>query len=113
MRPRPRLVPHPHAKVLDRRRSLLEDLVARDDLPVGLLDLAELGQEVPKLGAGAGVVGGPELHAEERRLRVGRRGEVAADDGVLVELVAALLMIFVFFSFFFGRRWKERKKGSK
>jgi len=47
------------------------------------------------------------------RLGVGGGGVVGAHDGVLVELVAALLMIFVFFPFFFGRRWKERKKGSK
>ena len=93
MRPGPRLVPHPDPKVLDRRRPLLEDLVARDDLPVGLLDLAQLGQKVPELGACARVVGGPELHAEERGLRVGGGGEVAPDDGVLVELVAALLFV--------------------
>ena len=92
VRPGPRLVPHPDPKVLDRRRPLLEDLVARDDLSVGLLDLAELGEEVPELGARAGVVGGPELHAEEGGLRVRGGGEVAPDDGVLVELVAALVV---------------------
>jgi len=60
-------------------------LVQRDDLAVRLLDLLQLGEEVPEAGLGDHIVGGKDAHAVElwRRLAVG--GQMAPDDLVLLE----------------------------
>lgn len=59
--------------------------VEADNLTVGLLDLLELGQEVPEARLGDHCVGGKDAHAVQlgRRVRLG--GQVAPDDLVLVE----------------------------
>ena len=44
---RPGVVPQPNAEVLDGGRPLLPDLLKGDDFAVSLLDLLQLGQEVP------------------------------------------------------------------
>ena len=47
---RPGVVPQPNAEVLDGGRPLLPDLLKGDDFAVSLLDLLQLGQEVPEPG---------------------------------------------------------------
>ena len=58
-------------------------LVQADNLTIGLLDLLELGEEVPEARLGDDVVGGEDSHAIELRggSRVGR--QVPSDDLVL------------------------------
>jgi len=91
---RPRLITQPDPVALNRRGALLEDLMARQDLSVGLLDTAQLGEEVPELGPRPDDVRRPHLHPKDflggigaRLVGLGRK--VAADDLILVPLVAA------------------------
>lgn len=60
-------------------------LVHGDDLAVCLLDLAELGQEVPEAGLCDNIVGSKDAHAVKLRGRVGLAGEEAPDDLVLLK----------------------------
>jgi hypothetical protein len=85
VRARPRVVTNPDTEILDLQRSLLVDHVERDDLAVGLLDLAELHKEVPEAGFGDHGVGCEDAHAVEFGGGVGVGGEVAANDLVFVE----------------------------
>lgn len=59
--------------------------IEADDLTVGLLDLLELGQEVPEARLGHNSVRRKDAHAVQlgRRVRLG--GQVTPDDLVLVE----------------------------
>ena len=80
--PRAGLVTDPDAVVLHARRVLLEDLVARDDVTVGLLDPAELGEEVP--ARRGGVRGRRVRRGGARNTRPARRaGAERVGDGGL------------------------------
>jgi hypothetical protein len=101
-----RVVTDPDTEVLDLGRTLLGDLcdalvssyvsratsilgytydVEADDFTVGLLDLLQLGEEVPETRLGHNCVRGEDAHAVQlgRRVRLGR--QVTPDDLVLVE----------------------------
>jgi hypothetical protein len=80
-----RVVTDPDAKVLDLEGVLLVDLVERDNLAVGLLDLTELHEEVPEARLGNDIVGGKDAHAVQFGRRVGLGGQMAPDDLVLLE----------------------------
>ena len=66
-------------------RCRCTDLVQRNDLAVGLLDLAELAQEVPEAGLGDDIVGSEDAHPVKLGGRVGLTGEVTANDLVLLK----------------------------
>jgi hypothetical protein len=80
-----RVISDPDTEVLDLERALLVDLVEGNDLAVGLLDLAELHQEIPESGFGDHIIGSEDAHAVEfgGRVRLGR--QMAADDLVFLE----------------------------
>lgn len=59
--------------------------VDADDLAVALLDLPELGQEVPEPRLGDDLVGREDAHAVQLGRGVGLRGQIAPDDLVLGE----------------------------
>lgn len=59
--------------------------IEADDLAVGLLDLPELGQEVPEPRLGHHSVGREDAHAVQLGGRVSLSGQVTPDDLVLVE----------------------------
>lgn len=80
-----RVVSDPDTEVLDLERVLLVDLVQRDDLTVGLLDLLELGHEVPETGLGNDIVRGEDAHAVELGSGVSLVGEEAPNDLVLLK----------------------------
>jgi len=82
---RARVVSDPDTEVLDLERVLLVDLVQAHDLTVGLLDLAELGQEVPETGLGNNIVRCEDAHAVELRARVRIGRQVASDDLVFLQ----------------------------
>ena len=88
MEPGAALVTNPDTVVLNGGDILFEDLVARDDLAVRLLHLLQAGEEVPKLGLRAGVVGAPQLHAVH--LGFGHRigGDVTTHDVELTVLLS-------------------------
>lgn len=67
----------------ERRRCT--DLVQRNDLAVGLLDLAELAKEVPEAGLRDDIVGSEDAHPVKLGGRVGLTGEVTANDLVLLK----------------------------
>lgn len=79
------IVTDPDAKVLDLERALLVDDVERDDLAVGLLDLAQLHQEVPEAGLGNHGIGREDAHAVQLRRRVRVGGQVAPDHLVFLQ----------------------------
>jgi len=56
------------------------DLAHRDDLSVGLLDLAELAKKVPEPRFGDNLIGRKDAHAVELGGGVGLRGQMAPDD---------------------------------
>lgn len=60
-------------------------LVQSHDFAIRLLDLAELGEEVPEAGFGDDIVGGEDAHAVELRGRVGIGRQVAPDDLVFLQ----------------------------
>lgn len=98
-----RIVTDPDTEVLDLERALLVDLQIRvnyaeclmqmnltyhvqaDDLTVGLLDLAELHQEVPEAGLGDHSVRRKYAHAVQLWRWVCLGGQMAADDLVFCE----------------------------
>lgn len=80
-----RVVADPDTKVLHLQGVALEDLVDRDDLTVRLLDLFELTKEVPEAGLGDDGVWRKDAHLVELGLTLVFRGELAADDLVLVQ----------------------------
>lgn len=87
VRARARVVADPDAKVLDLHGSLLKDLVDRDNLAGGLLDLLHLLEEVEEARLGDNLVGGEDAHLEKLLRRSSgllRGGELAANDLVLV-----------------------------
>lgn len=59
--------------------------VETDDLSVGLLDLAELHQEVPESRLSDNIVGSEDAHAVQLRGGVGLGGQVAPNDLVLIK----------------------------
>ncbi len=59
--------------------------VERNDLAIRFLDFSQLHKEVPEAGFGDNSVGCEDAHTVEFGGRVGVRGEVAANDLVLVE----------------------------
>jgi len=63
VRERARVVADPDAEVLDGRCVLLVDLLAREDLTVGTLQLLELRDEVPEAALGDGGVRREEVQA--------------------------------------------------
>ena len=60
-------------------------LVEGDDLAVGLLDLLQLGKEVPEPRLGDNLVGSEDAHAVKLWGWVGIRRQVAADDLVFLK----------------------------
>ena len=72
---RARLVADPDPKVLNRRDVLFEDLVARDDLTVRLLNFLKAGQEVPGVKNGLDAMDGGWKVSDDGR---GGRRAVAA-----------------------------------
>lgn len=80
-----RVVSDPDTEVLDLGGALLVDLLDRDDLTSGLLDLLEAAQEVPESGLGNRSVGGKDGHAVKGGGRVGLGGQVTADDRILLK----------------------------
>ena len=97
------VVAEPDTEVLDLEGALLVDLirmstlcssfigavetyhVEADDLTVGLLDLAELGQEVPEPRLSHDSVGRKDAHAVQLGRGVGLGGQMTPDDLVLGE----------------------------
>ena len=61
------------------------DLVQGDDLAIRLLDLAELGKEVPETRLGDDLVGRKDTHAVELRRGVGVRGQKTPNDLVFLQ----------------------------
>ena len=100
-----RVVADPDTKVLDFHGVLLMDLqrhkvstkayqitvrrgmylIESDDLAVGLLDLLQLGDEVPETRLGDDIVRRKDAHAVELGGRVALRGQVTPDDLVFVQ----------------------------
>ena len=80
------IVAEPDAVVFYGGWLLVEDLADADDLPVGLLDTAQLLEEVPKAALGDDRVGRKQAHSVELRCRVAVRWQHAANDLVLVQL---------------------------
>ena len=60
-------------------------LVQAYDLTVGLLDLAELGKEVPEPTLRNDIVGSKDAHAVELWCRVGVRGQVTPNDLIFLQ----------------------------
>lgn len=81
-----RSVAEPDSVVLDDG-GLLLDLVHRQDLSVGCLELVELTHEIPEAGTRNHVVGREEAHTEHGGVRDGLSGLRATDNHVLVILV--------------------------
>jgi hypothetical protein len=94
------IVADPDAKVLDLFGALLVNLglsitcmphlnipylVDAHNLTVCLLDLAELGEEIPESGFGNDIVGCENTHAVELGSWVGLTWEVAADDLIFLD----------------------------
>lgn len=79
------VVSDPDAEVLDAEGVLLGDLVQADDLTVGLLDLLQLGQEVPEAGLGNDLIGCENSHAVQLGGRVGLAGQMAPNDLVFLK----------------------------
>ena len=67
--------------------------VEADDLTVGLLDLLELGEEVPEARLGNNCVGSKDAHAVQLGGRVCLGGQVAPDDLVLVETACIMSVV--------------------
>ena len=59
--------------------------VKTDDLTVGLLDLLQLGEEVPETGLGDDLVGSENSHAVELGGGVGLGRQMAANDLVFLK----------------------------
>lgn len=59
--------------------------VQADNLAVGLLDLLQLGEEVPEAGLGDDIVRGEDAHAVQLRGRVAVRRQMTADDLVFLQ----------------------------
>lgn len=99
VRARAGIIAEPDAKVLDLERALFMDLallvqahsqlffriylIKADNLAIGLLDLAELHQEVPESRLRDDRVGREDPHAVQLRGRVCLRRQMAPDDLVL------------------------------
>lgn len=60
-------------------------LVQAHDLPVRLLDLLQLGEEVPETGLGNDIVRGEDAHAVELRGGLAVGGQMAPNDLVLLQ----------------------------
>lgn len=80
-----RVVADPDTEVLDLEVTLLGDDIEADDLTVGLLDLTELGQEVPEPGLGHDSVRRKDAHAVKLGRGVSLGGQMTPDDLVLGE----------------------------
>lgn len=99
-----RVVTDPDTEVLDLEGVLLGDLtsrqypspsissmsipthlVQRNDLTVGLLDLSELGEEVPETALGDDIVRGEDAHAVELWGWVGVGGQMTPNDLVFLQ----------------------------
>ena len=78
-------LPEPDAEILDLEGLLLLDLLDRDDLAGGLLELPQLPEEVPEPGLGHDLVRGEDPHAVERSLRLILGRELAPDDAELAQ----------------------------
>jgi len=79
------VVSDPDAEVLDLEWALLVDGIEGNNLAVGLLDLAQLHEEVPESGFGDHLVRCEDPHPVQFWCRVAFGRQVAADDLVFVE----------------------------
>jgi hypothetical protein len=79
------IVSDPDAEVLDLSGGLLGDLVDGNNLTGGLLDLLELGQEVPESRLGDNLVGGENSHSVELLLGSSLGRQLSANNLVFVE----------------------------
>jgi len=98
VRPTARVVADPDAKVLDFQGLALVDGVEGDDLAGALLDLAQLGEEVPEARLCHGRVLGKQPHAVQFGGGVGGGGQLAPNDGVFLHLLSFFLVVL-------GRVW--------
>ena len=64
----PGIITKPDSEVLDLQRLLLADLLNRDNLASGLLELPQLPQEVPEPGLGHNLVRGEDPHPANTRI---------------------------------------------
>lgn len=69
----------------DRRCNHFAYLVQANDLTIGLLDLAQLGQEVPESTLGDHIVGCKDAHPVQLRRRVGIRRQMPSDNLVFLQ----------------------------
>lgn len=79
------IVLEPDSVVLDGSGVLLELLLDREDLSVGLLHTTKHGDEVPETGLGDDMVGGEDLHLPDWSHWLLLRWDLASDNGVFVE----------------------------
>lgn len=61
------------------------NLIQADNFAIGLLDLLQLGEEIPEARLGNDIVRGEDAHTVELGRRVGVGGQVAPDDLVLLQ----------------------------
>ena len=64
----PGIITKPDSEVLDLQRLLLADLLNRDNLASGLLELPQLPQEVPEPGLSHNLVRGEDPHPANTRI---------------------------------------------
>ena len=64
----PGIITKPDSEVLDLQRLLLADLLNRDNLASGLLELPQLPQEVPEAGLGHDGVRSEDPHSKQRKV---------------------------------------------
>jgi hypothetical protein len=81
---RPRVVAQPDAKVLDLQRCLLEHTLDGHNFAGGLLEFAQLTQEIPETGLGNDLVGRKDVHFEEGRRWLLFGGQFTANHLVFV-----------------------------
>lgn len=89
------VVSDPDTKVLDLGGGLLGDLVDGDNLTGGLLDLLELGQEVPESRLGNNLVGGEDSHSVELLLGSSLGRQLSANNLVFVESTHCVSIVMI------------------
>ena len=66
----PGIVTKPDTEVLDLERLLLTNLLHRDNLSSGLLELPQLPKEVPETGLGHDLVSGEDPHPVRTKYKI-------------------------------------------
>lgn len=99
---RTRIVTQPDAEVLDADGSALVDLLDRDDLTGGLLELLQLAQEIPETRLRDNVVRSEDSHLVEGSGGLLLSGQLAPDDFIFLQLLGASKEDIVVVSLGFG-----------